>query len=81
MSKTGHLFRRTSIVGEDGRRRSAYVLTCECGQMDSIRVGSSIAIEMPDDVVRRKFQQRGWQVDKTKYRCPTCIGTNAKRHA
>lgn len=73
-----HSFPTTLVPSgaDDGSMVHAHVLTCHlCGAEDSIR--SSNSKPLPEEVVRRKFQQKGWITGKNDKRkldtCPTCI--------
>jgi hypothetical protein len=77
-SEISHAFPTTLVPSgaEDGSKVHAHVLTCHlCGKSDNIR--SSNSKPLPEEVVRRKFQQKDWIVGKNDKRkldtCPACI--------
>lgn len=64
--------RRTSVTDDSGKKIAAYVAECdECLAIDHVRI-TTHASSIPPDMLRKKFTQRGWSLEKRATRCPNC---------
>lgn len=77
IKRMSHQFERTTITDEAGNSRPGYAIACtRCTNSDSV-VASGHTGSLPQDVIAKKFRQKGWQIAK-KCVCPTCLNPEPK---
>lgn len=67
-----HVFERTTLTPEAGHSRSGYKITCcRCGRVEEL-VASGHTGSLPQTVINKKFQQKGWKTGR-KAVGPCCL--------
>jgi hypothetical protein len=67
-----HVFERTTLTPEAGMARSGYKITCcRCGRVEEL-VASGHTGSLPQTVINKKFQQKGWKTGR-KAVGPCCL--------
>lgn len=67
-----HVFERTTLTPEAGMARSGYKITCcRCGRTEEL-VASGHTGSLPQTVINKKFQQKGWKTGR-KAVGPCCL--------
>lgn len=67
-----HAFERTTLSSGNGLAKSGYKITCcKCGKVEEL-VASGHTGSLPQTVINKKFQQKGWKTGR-KSVCPTCL--------
>ena len=71
IARMNHVFPRTTLTPADGHARSGYLISCfKCHKTEEL-VASGHTGSLPQTVVNKKFQQKGWKTGR-KSVCPTC---------
>lgn len=64
IARMNAVYVRTTLTPEDGQQRSGYKITCcRCGKEDEI-VASGHTGSLPQSVINKKFQQKGWKTGR-----------------